>query len=136
MTIKIGELAKRTDCPVVTIRFYENEGLLPPPQRGDNNYRLYDETLVERLQFIRHCRALNMSLEDIKNLLNYKDWPQRTCDRVNELLDQHIERVESCIQIQLKLKEQLVFLRGQCSGSRTTDTCGVLRELSQLITNP
>ena len=57
MNIQIGELAKRTACPVVTIRFYEQEGLLPPPGRSRGNFRLYGEEHVERLQFIRHCCA-------------------------------------------------------------------------------
>lgn len=129
MSIKIGELAKRTHCSIVTIRFYENEGLLPSPQRSEANYRLYDEKVVERLQFIRHCRALDMSLEDIRSLLNYKDNPAQDCDKVNELIDQHIDQVEENIKVQLALKQQLLSLRKQCSGSRTADSCGVLIEL-------
>ena len=54
MQVQIGELAKRSDCKVVTIRYYEKEGLLPEPLRSSGNYRLYDEGHLERLQFIRH----------------------------------------------------------------------------------
>ena len=50
--LKIGELAKRTDLLVETIRYYEQEGLLPDPPRSDGNYRLYSDTHLERLQFI------------------------------------------------------------------------------------
>ncbi len=131
MSIKIGTLAKRTQCSIVTIRFYENEGLLPSPQRSEANYRLYDEKIVERLQFIRHCRALEMSLEDIRNLLNYKDNPAQACDKVNELIDQHIEQVEKNIKAQLALKQQLLSLRKECSGSRPAESCGVLIELTR-----
>ena len=62
MEIRIGELAQRTGCEVVTVRFYEKEGLLPAPARSSGNYRLYSEAHIERLQFIRHCRSLDMSL--------------------------------------------------------------------------
>ena len=69
MTIKIGELARRTECQVETIRYYEKEGLLPEPTRSRGNYRLYGEAQVERLQFIRHCRSLDMTLGEVRALL-------------------------------------------------------------------
>ncbi|WP_284440224.1 MerR family transcriptional regulator [Hafnia paralvei] len=56
MDIKIGELARRTECRVVTIRYYEKERILPKPGRSQGNFRLYGEEHVERLLFTRHCR--------------------------------------------------------------------------------
>lgn len=61
--MKIGELAKLTDCQVETIRYYEREGLLPEPARSEGNYRLYTQAHVERLTFIRNCRSLDMTLK-------------------------------------------------------------------------
>lgn len=75
MEIRIGELAQRTGCEVVTIRYYEKEGLLPEPARSSGNYRLYGEEQVKRMQFIRHCRSLDMSLGEIRTLLNLWDSP-------------------------------------------------------------
>jgi DNA-binding transcriptional MerR regulator len=60
-TLKIGELAKQTGCLVETIRYYEGEGLLLEPARSEGNYRLYTDIHIERLQFIRHCRSLDMT---------------------------------------------------------------------------
>ena len=65
MEIRIGDLAKRSGCEVVTIRYYEKEGLLPKPARSGGNFRLYGEAHAERLQFIRHCRSLDMTLSEI-----------------------------------------------------------------------
>lgn len=62
MKVKIGELAKMTGCQVVTIRYYEKEGLLKRPERTERNYRLYGEEDMARLRFIRHCRQHGMSL--------------------------------------------------------------------------
>jgi len=73
--LKIGELAARTDCPAETIRYYEREALLPPPTRSQGNYRMYGEQHVERLQFIRHCRSLQIGLTDIRALLEFKNNP-------------------------------------------------------------
>ena len=52
MHLKIGELSKKTSCSVLTIRFYEKEGLIPEPERTEGNYRLYDVGYVERIKFI------------------------------------------------------------------------------------
>ncbi len=73
--MKIGELSEKTSCSVLTIRFYEKEGLIPQPDRTQGNYRLYTEDYIDRLKFIVNCRSLNMNLTEIKKLLNYKDLP-------------------------------------------------------------
>src|ERR1700757_2475850 len=92
-SFKIGELAKRTGCLVETIRFYEQERLLLAPARSEGNYRLYTNVHVERLQFIRHCRSLDMTLEEIRNLLRFRDAPDENCSEVDTLLEEHIEHV-------------------------------------------
>ncbi|MEQ1428552.1 MerR family transcriptional regulator, partial [Salmonella enterica] len=83
--LKIGELAERTGCLVETIRFYERKGLLTTPGRSQGNYRLYDEANIMRLQFIRNCRSLDMTLEEIRALLSLRDQPQQECTDVNSL---------------------------------------------------
>lgn len=77
--MKIGELARRAGCQVPTVRYYEQEGLLGAPRRTEQNYRVYGEEDVERLQFIRHCREHQISLEEIRQLLDYRDEPRRDC---------------------------------------------------------
>ena len=64
--IKIGELARRAQCPAQTIRYYEHEGLLPEPIRTAGNYRVYSRAHIERLSFIRNCRSLDMTLDEIR----------------------------------------------------------------------
>ncbi|NYB19057.1 MAG: MerR family transcriptional regulator, partial [Acinetobacter baumannii] len=86
MFMKIGELSEKTSCSVLTIRFYEKEGLIPQPDRTQGNYRLYTEDYIDRLKFIVNCRSLNMNLIEIKKLLNYKDLPNLNCSDVNELI--------------------------------------------------
>ena len=107
MPLKIGELAKLSGCQVVTIRYYEKEGLLPPPERTNSNYRLYSEGDVERLHFIRRCRLHGMNLAEIRKLLAFKDNPTVSCAWVNDLVDKHIADVESQIASLQHLKEQL-----------------------------
>ncbi len=131
MGIRIGELAKRAGCQVVTIRYYEKEGLLPEPLRSEGNFRLYGEAHVERLQFVRHCRSLDMTLGEVRILLNLRDSPAQDCDEVNTLLEGHIQKVEVRIEALLKLKQDLVALRERCYGIRLIESCGILKELSE-----
>lgn len=136
MSIRIGELARRTGYPVVTLRYYETEGLLPPPTRSASNYRLYDDTHFERLQFIRHCRALDMTLSEVRTLLSYRDTPMQDCGEVNALLDKHIQQVEVRVEALLQLKGHLLALREKCSGAGVAQSCGILRGLSDCACPP
>ncbi len=128
--MKIGELAGRTECPVETIRYYERIGLLAPPQRAANNYRNYGDKHAERLQFIRHCRALDMGLDEIRLLLEAREKPEQECTDVNALLDRHIDRVAGKIAELAALERQLRQLRGCCSAPRASHACGILHALA------
>ena len=129
MEIRIGDLAKRSGCEVVTIRYYEKEGLLPKPARSGGNFRLYGEAHIERLQFIRHCRSLDMTLSEIRALLGLRDNPMQDYGEVNTLLEAHIQQVEMRVSALLQLKRHLVDLREKCSGSRSVEACGILQGL-------
>lgn len=130
MDIKIGELARRTECQVETIRFYEKEGLLPEPFRSEGNYRLYGEEHVERLRFIRHCRTLDMALDDVRVLLKYRDSPHEDCARVNGLVDEHITQIEIRVEELMQLKHHLITLREKCKVAKPAESCGILQALS------
>ena len=131
--LKIGELAKRTDLLVETIRYYEQEGLLPDPPRSDGNYRLYSDTHLERLQFIRHCRSLDMTLEEIRNLLRFRDAPDQNCGEVNALLDEHIQHVGQRIKELKLLQKNLKGLRNLCRQEQATKDCGILQSLGSAV---
>ena len=124
--MKIGQLAAATGTQADTIRFYEREGLLPPPARSEGNFRLYDRAHVQRLAFIRHCRCLDMTLDVIRVLLKYKDAPQESCGAVNHLLDEHIGHVVVRIRELQALEKELKSLREACMADGTAAECGVL----------
>jgi len=129
--MKISELAAATDTPVDTIRYYEREGLLPPPARGDNNYRHYDAAHAERLTLIRQARGLDMSLQEIRTLLAWRDQPDADCGAVNALLDEHIGHIATRIRELRALERQLKALRAQCRQASDTAHCGILSGLTQ-----
>ncbi len=129
--MRIGDLAKRTGCQAETVRYYEQAGLLPHPARGTGNYRSYDEHHVERLSFIRHCRSLDMTLEEIRTLLKFRDAPEKDCRDVNQLLDEHIGHVASRVAELRRLEKELKRLRRLCDRRQSSKTCGILNGLAR-----
>ncbi len=130
--MKIGELASRTGCPVETVRYYEREGLLPAAMRDEaNNYRRYEHSHLERLTFIRRCRALGMTHGEIRALLQARVEPDASCESINELIDAHLEHVQARVAELKALETQLTELRSQCQAARATRDCGILRVLEQ-----
>jgi len=129
--LKIGELARHAQCQAETIRFYEREGLLPAPARTGGNYRLYAREHVERLAFIRNCRALDMTLDEIRQLLQFRDdLPRNRCAAAHALLDEHVAHVAARIAELQQLELQLKALRRQCQPTRAERECGILDGLT------
>jgi len=119
-----------TGCRVVTIRYYEKEGLLNKPPRSAGGYRLYTMDDVERLRFILHCRSHGMGLSEIKVLLKLRENPDHDCSLVGEMVDKHIDQVERQIESLKHLKNQLIRLRKKCSHSGQVGSCGIMRGLT------
>ncbi|WP_425258972.1 Cd(II)/Pb(II)-responsive transcriptional regulator [Rubrivivax sp. RP6-9] len=130
--MKIGALALAAQTQVETIRYYERAGLLPQAPRSEGNYRIYGPEHVERLAFVRHCRSLDMTLDEIRVLLRFKDDPRAACGEVNALLDAHIGHVATRIRELRQLEKQLQLLRAQCGGDSEAARCGILNELVQV----
>ena len=133
--MKIGELAKQAGTTVETIRYYERSGLLPQTGRSEGNYRIYSPAHLELLIFIRHCRSLDMTLDEIRILLHFKTSPGENCGEVNHLLDVHIEHVSSRIAELQELERQLRELRQRCLEDKLAQHCGILEGLSQSENN-
>ena len=128
--MKIGELAKATGTQTETIRYYERENLLPIAMRTESNYRVYDSSHVERLAFIRHCRCLDMTLDEIRVLLHFKDAPDEKCGAVDARLQAHSRHVVSRIRELQALESELRSLQQQCSPGHLAGECGILGGLA------
>ena len=114
MDIPIGELARRTGVKVPTIRYYEGAGLMPAPARTEGQQRRYDADAVNRLNFIRHSRALGFEAEAIRELLALSAEPNRSCAEIDLIARRHLAEVERRI-------EQLIALHGELR--RMLETC-------------
>jgi Cd(II)/Pb(II)-responsive transcriptional regulator len=126
--MQIKDLSRATGVDVETIRFYEKQGLLSEPARRDNGYRDYAASHLERLSFIRHCRALDMPLADVQRLLIFVGEPAANCGEVDLLVDEQLARVRARLKSMRALEKQLLQLRARCSGTHAGH-CGILSEL-------
>lgn len=127
--MRIGELGQATGVDIETIRYYEKLGLLPEPGRSQNGYRLYAEKHLERLSFIRHCRALDISLSEVKRLLAFVEHPEADCGDIDQLIDTQLAKVRARLKSLKALEKQLTSLRGRCGVNRVAGECGILHEL-------
>lgn len=129
VVVKIGELSTRSGCSVQTIRYYEKEGLIPKPARTESNYRVYDTTALKTLRFIKNCRAMDLTLGEIKQLILLQRSPEETCETVNDLIDKHLDVISSRISDLKALQGDLESLRQKCGNERSIKQCGILGEL-------
>ena len=129
--MKIGDLAKATLCSVETVRYYERERLLPAPARSSGNYRMYGPAHLEALRFIRHCRSLDMTHDEIRTLLAFRNAPEQNCGEVNALLDEHIGHVAHRIRELRALERELKSLRDQCQEVQAARDCGIMQSLGR-----
>ena len=125
----IGRLAHLSGCKVQTIRYYEQIGIMPEPMRSEGNQRLYDDNHAARLGFIRHSRALGFSLDEIRELLDLSDDPDRPCEVADEIAKRHLAEVSFKIEQLTALKGELERMVDHCSGGRVCD-CRVIEILS------
>ncbi|MFT0533577.1 Cd(II)/Pb(II)-responsive transcriptional regulator [Castellaniella hirudinis] len=130
--MKIGELARAAHCSTETIRFYEKTGLLPAPERTDGNYRHYGPAHLDRLRFIRNCRGLDMTHDEIRALLAMIDHPAQDCGTINHLLDEHIAHVQVRLRELQDLRGQLIQLREQCPTEQAVGACGIVQGLNHM----
>ncbi|MFD2165318.1 Cd(II)/Pb(II)-responsive transcriptional regulator [Thalassotalea euphylliae] len=127
--MKIGELSKTTGCSIQTIRYYEKEGLLSTPERTEGNYRLYGERALKELEFIKHCRSLDIPLIDVKRLIELKNKPEESCASVNALIEQQLTLVNKRMRELKALKAELQQMASSCTTENTVEACGIIKSL-------
>ncbi|MRD47531.1 MerR family transcriptional regulator [Caenimonas koreensis DSM 17982] len=113
---RIGEAASQAGVSAANIRYYEKEGLLAPHGRADNSYRLYTAEDIHQLRFIRLCRAMDMSLDEVRTLLGLDLRKKSDCAIATVALDEHIGHVRDRIAELKALHKELAELRSRCDG--------------------
>ena len=127
--LTIGKVSRAAGIGVETVRFYEKEGLIDPPQRSDANYRLYPEETIDRLRFIRRAKELGFTLREIGELLSLRGNPHASRNDVKLQIEAKIEDISKKIADLRKIRSTLETLDACCDGQGSTEACPILKAL-------
>lgn len=116
--LSIGALSKLTNCNIETIRYYERINLMPAPPRSAGGQRVYDMPHVQRLTFIRRCRELGFSLDEIRGLLQLVEDDRYTCEDVKTITLDHLHDVQHKISDLQRLAGVLKGMADECADGR------------------
>ncbi|GMT47624.1 MAG: MerR family transcriptional regulator [bacterium] len=128
-SLTVGQLAKKAEVNIETIRYYERRGLIPKPSRRESGYRQYTQDTVTRIQFIKRAKELGFSLREILELLSLRLDPGTTCGDVKKRADIKIAEIEEKIRILRRMKRTLITLTMECKGSGPGRECPILEAL-------
>ena len=127
--LSIGQVAKRANVGIDTVRYYEREGLIAPAGRLASGYRRYGETELKRLRFIRRAKSLGFTLQDIRALLALSN--SRDVAKVRRAARGKLEDMERRIVELQRIRDALAGLIAACPGHGRADACPILAALSR-----
>ena len=127
--LSIGELSKATGVKVVTIRFYEKTGILTAPARSAGNYRIFRGEHIRRLHFVRRCRDLGFSLDQVRDFLQLSTESTASCAKVCRIAELHLRDVEDKIADLKCLASELRRITASCTGTRPVSECRIIEAL-------
>jgi len=124
--MKIGELAKRANVSVDTVRFYERRGILPPAPRRSSGYRIYGDGTVERIHLVKYIQALGVELDEIRTMLTLLDAGTATCANQRPRFEATLARIDREIDALRRTRAKIVRLFAACeSGKCSLGAAGV-----------
>ena len=123
--LSISQAAQETGLSVKSIRYYEQIGLITSPQRSDNNYRYYPETLIKHLHFIKKTKDAGFNLKESKALLLLCENKTRSSADVKAIAQQKIKELQQRIDQQQALLKSLKEITNLCHGDAYSD-CAII----------
>ncbi len=127
--MSIGQLAQAAGVARQTVRWYEQQGLLPEPARTEGGQRRYGEEALKRLTFIRHARELGLSLDDIRALLELADNPAAPCAEADAIIRRELEKVREKIAQLQALEREFTRMLEECPAGEVRH-CRIIEILS------
>lgn len=131
MGLTIGKVAEAAGVEVSTLRYYERRGILREPPRTGSGYRQYDETVVDRIRFVRHAQDLGFTLEEIEELLALRVENPSSCEAVEEATRAKLRSVDAKLRELRRLRSVLGRLVRACEDREETSECPVLAMLEE-----
>jgi len=127
-TFTIGELSRRSEVKIPTIRYYESIDLLPQPLRTESNRRLYTQNTLRQLNFIRRARDLGFDIEAIKQLQSLLEDPSQPCANAHEIAEHRLQDVEDKLKQLQDLKKKLLKMVS-CGRHQNIEHCAIIETL-------
>lgn len=127
--MRIGKLSKNTGLSVDAIRFYEKSELIKAPTRSEYGYREFGPEAGEALEFISHCRSLDIPIPEIKKLLNVRSGTTKSCRVANEVIDQQLSNLRVRMSALRRLEKSLTELQSVCNEELDPKNCRIIQSL-------
>ena len=127
--LTISQLARAAQVPTSTVRYYERIGLLPPDDRSQGNYRLYDQRSLHRLQFIRTAQAVGFTLENVQLLLGSRNGDTPSCADVQGMIEDRLAEVEGRLADLRHVQKVLRSSLQKCRRTKRAGCCHVIDSL-------
>lgn len=128
--MNIGEIAKLSELPTKTVRYYADVGLVKAVGRSASGYRTYDEKTLRKLIFVRRSRAMGFSIEECRKLLGLYEDQSRASVEVRTIAKQHLVEIDKKLEDLKKLQKELSLLVSTCKGDNRPD-CPILDALGR-----
>lgn len=129
--MKIGELSKKTGLTIDAIRFYEKSGLISQTSRTESGYREFDSEIIAVIEFVSHCRSLDIPIPDIKKLLKVRSGTTKSCRDANEVIDEQLLKLRGRIKELKTLEKNLSELRSVCNQELNPKDCRIIQVLQK-----
>ncbi|MFC0525455.1 Hg(II)-responsive transcriptional regulator [Pontibacillus salicampi] len=129
MKYKISELAEVCNVNKETIRYYERKSLIPEPYRNSSGYRIYGDSTVKRVSFIKKMQDLGFSLSEIYKLLGIVDKDSDRCQDMYQFVSQKQINVEKKINDLKHIQKVLNDLKNCCPNERDLYACPIIENV-------
>lgn len=130
-SLTIGQLARKAEINLETVRYYERRGLLPKPPRAASGYRAFPPEAAQRLRFIRRAQELGFSLMEIRELLALRVSPRTSSAEIRKRAEAKIADIEKKIRSLESMRKSLRGLATSCSGCGPISKCPILESLER-----
>ncbi|MFN2511855.1 MAG: MerR family DNA-binding protein [Pyrinomonadaceae bacterium] len=137
-SLKIGEVAKLSSVGIEALRFYEKSGLLGRPGRTMSGYRVYDASVLQRLDFIKRAQVLGFSLDEIKRIIADKQAGNRPCHEVCEIVRHRLEELDERMKEMRLYRRELgaALTQWEETGELDGHVCGLIEGTEIQHSNP
>ena len=127
-SITIGKLAKACEVKTDTVRYYESQGILEASGRTEAGYRIYSESTVDRLRFVKRAQSLGFTLKEIKEILELSTLPEADCEDIRQRAQEKVDEIDVRIRDLKTIKKSLSDLASFCPGKgKPLSECNILQ---------